>query len=116
MTVPDAAVLGGFTTVCGALGFVGKLMIGTLRQTITQNEAAAKAREDSANERMRTQEGKTDECQKDRDDLREEHTNLKVQVEAVERTLKIVKQCPEDGCPNRHLLQLTEPIGFRRRP
>jgi hypothetical protein len=114
MNVPDASVLVGFTTVCGAFGFVGKMMISTLKNTITQNEQAATKREEAAEVRMVKQEGKTEACEKDRTEMREEQLSLKAKVERVERTLKIVKRCPEGGCPNRQLLQLTEPIGHVR--
>ena len=111
MNIPDASVLVGFTTVCGAFGFVGKMMITTLKNTIKHNEKAAEKRETAAEKRMKVQEGKTEACEKDREVMRGEHATLKAKVEAVERTLKIVKQCPDDTCPNRQLLKLTSPIG-----
>ena len=121
MNVPDASVLLGFTTVCGAFGFVGKVMITTLKQTITKNEkaadrreAAANRREEAAQERMTVQEGKTEACEQDRSAMREEQSELKVKIEVVERTLKIIKQCPEATCPNHQLLRITSPIGYVR--
>ena len=115
MNIPDASVLVGFSTVCGALGFVGKMMINTLKQTISQNEKAADRREGAAQERMRVQEDKTEACERDRTELRGEQSSLRLQVEVVERTLKIIKQCPEATCPNHHLLRITTPLGYVRK-
>ena len=116
MNVPDASVLVGFSTICGAFGFVGQMMINTLKQTISQNEKEASKREDAAQERMRVQEGKTEACEQDREAMREVQSELRVKIEVVERTLKIIKQCPETTCPNHHLLRITSPIGFVREP
>ena len=116
MNVPDASVLVGFSTICGAFGFVGQMMINTLKQTISKNEKAANKREEAAQERMKAQEGKTEACEKDRTAMREIQSELKVKIEVVERTLKIIKQCPETTCPNHQLLRITTPIGYVREP
>ena len=123
MNIAGELIIAVIVFLFGGLVTIGKMWMGALKEQVKQLKLDADSREKSADARMREQEEKTVEqveatkrCYRDREVMKTAHTDLQVRTEVVERTLKVIRKCPEPKCPNTQLLHLTEPIGYRSEP
>jgi len=120
MNIAGELIIAVIVFLFGGLVTIGKMWMGNLKEQIKLLKSEGDSRESAADERMKEQEEKTEEqveatkkCYRDREVMKEAHTDLQVRTEVVERTLKVIRKCPEPKCPNHQLLQLTEPLGYR---
>ncbi len=114
MNIAGELIIALIVFLFGCAVAVGRMWMNNLKDQIKELKTEGDSREVAADGRMKTQEGKTEECQKDRDKIRDEYGSLKFEVQSVQRTLKIVKKCPEPKCPNIAVMQITGPIGYVR--